>query len=174
MIDLDAVSQTNLTTFNRTIAQWTRLSGGVDERAAAAYAEGQLIGFGYAAQTILHDAYISLPGPATLRLTRPDSPQVACITHSMGVPTPPGGVSSELVYAGKGTLGDYARVAAAEKVALVDGRATPQHAVDATRAGVRGLICISGRSPHEMCCSRCGGTRRTAPPASFPACISSP
>jgi hypothetical protein len=164
VIDLDAVSQTNLTTFDQTIAQWTRLSGGVDERAAAAYAEGQLKGFGYAARTILHDAYISLPGPATLRLTRPDSQQVACITHSMGVPTPPGGVSSELVYAGKGTLDDYAGAAAAGKVALVDGRATPQHAVNATRVGVRGLICISGRYPHEMCCSPVWGnpSHRTA------------
>jgi hypothetical protein len=164
VIDLDAVSQTNLTTFDRTIAQWTRLSGSADERAAAAYAEGQLRGFGYAARILVHDAYISLPRSATLRLTRPESREVACITHSMGIPTPPEGVSSELVYAGKGTPDDYTKAAAAGKVALVDGRATPQHAVNATRAGVRGLICISGRYPHEMCCSPVWGnpSQRTA------------
>jgi hypothetical protein len=153
MIDLDAVSQTHLSTFNRTLAQWTRLSGSADERAAAAYAEGQLRGFGYVTKILMHDAYISLPGSATLRLARPESKEIACITHSMGIPTPPGGVSAELVYAGAGTPNDYASARAAGKVALVEGRATPQHAVNATRAGVRGLICISGRYPHEMCCS---------------------
>jgi aminopeptidase YwaD len=153
MIDLDAVSQTHLSTFNRTLAQWTRLSGSADERAAAAYAEGQLRGFGYETKILMHDAYISLPGSATLRLARPESKELACITHSMGIPTPPGGMSAELVYAGTGTPDDYANVGAAGKVALVEGRATPQHAVNATRAGVRGLICISGRYPHEMCCS---------------------
>ncbi|HET8999363.1 MAG TPA: M28 family peptidase, partial [bacterium] len=153
MIDLDAVSQTHLSTFNRTLAQWTRLSGSADERAAAAYAEGQLRGFGYETKILMHDAYISLPGSATLRLARPESKEIACITHSMGIPTPPAGVSAELVYAGAGAPDDYAHAGAAGKVALVEGRATPQHAVNATRAGVRGLICISGRYPHEMCCS---------------------
>ncbi len=153
MIDLDAVSQTNLSTFNRTLAQWTRLSGSADERAAAAYAEAQLKGFGYETKILIHDAYISLPGSATLRLARPESKEIACITHSMGIPTPPGGVPAELAYAGTGTPDDYAKAGAAGKMALVEGRATPQHAVNATRAGVRGLICISGRYPHEMCCS---------------------
>src|SRR6516164_7926253 len=80
MIDLDAVSQASLMTFNRTIARWTRLSGSADERAAADYVEGQLKGFGYATRIVMHDAYISLPGAATLRLTRPKAREIACIT----------------------------------------------------------------------------------------------
>jgi hypothetical protein len=153
MISLDAVSQAHLTEFNRTIAQWTRLSGTPDEREAAAYVEEQLRSFGYAAKTIVHDAFISLPGAASLRLIRPESRRVPCITHSMGIPTGAHAVSGEVVYVGKGSPQDYAKTDAAGKIALVEGRATPAHAVAATRAGVSGIICISGRYPHEMCCS---------------------
>ncbi|HKV43330.1 MAG TPA: hypothetical protein VJT32_01435 [bacterium] len=101
----------------------------------------------------MHDAYISLPGAATLRLTRPEAKDIVCITHSMGIATPPDGITAALVYAGKGSADEYARAGAAGKIALVEGRATPQHAVDATRAHARRVICISGRHAHEMCCS---------------------
>lgn len=153
MAPLNAVSQDHLTEFNRTIAKWTRLSGSRDEREAAAYVEDRLRSFGYAAQTIVHDAYISLPGSASLRLTHPESRDLPCITHSMGIPTGGRAVSAELVYAGKGTPEEYAKAGAAGKIALVEGRATPAHAVNATRAGVLGIVCISGRHAHEMCCS---------------------
>ena len=149
----DAVSQSQLTEFNRTIAKWTRLSGSRDERESAAYVEDRLRGFGYAAQTIEHDAYISLPRAASLRITAPEPRDLPCITHSMGVPTGGRAVTAELVYAGKGTAGEYAKAGAAGKMALVEGRATPAHAVNATRAGVLGIVCISGRVAHEMCCS---------------------
>jgi hypothetical protein len=168
MIDLDAVSQTSLMMFNRAIAQWTRLSGSADEREAAAYVEGQLKEFGYAARIVMHDAYISLPGAATLRLTRPKTKEIACITHSMGIPTPPEGVSSQIVYAGDGKLDDYARAGAAGKVALVEGRATPQHAVNATRAGALGVVCLSGRYAHEMCCSPVWGNPSSTTVAELP------
>ena len=67
MISLDSVSQTHLAEFNRTIARWTRLSGRPDEREAAAYVDEQLRSFGYVVQTIVHDAYISLPHAACSR-----------------------------------------------------------------------------------------------------------
>ena len=153
MTALDSVSQAQLTEFNRTIARWTRLSGSQDEREAAAYVEDRLRAFGFAAQTIVHDAYISLPRAASLRVTAPESRNLPCITHSMGVPTGGHAVAAELVYAGKGSAEEYATAGAAGKVALVEGRATPAHAVNATRAGVLGIVCISGRVAHEMCCS---------------------
>ncbi len=168
MTDLSAVSQDSLTRYNTAIAQWTRLSGSADERAAAEYVAGELRASGFATQVILHDAYISLPGAATLRLTSPKAQDLFCITHSMGIPTPPGGVTAELVYAAKGTLSDYAAAGAAGKVALVEGRATPQHAVNATRAGAVGIICISGRHAHEMCCSPVWGNPSATTIAEMP------
>jgi len=153
MVELGAVSAENLTRFNTAIAQWTRLSGSEDERRAAEYVDEQLKGFGYDSRIVMHDAYISLPGAASLRITSPKAQELFCITHSMGISTPPGGVTGELVYAGKGSLADYEAANARGRVALVEGRATPQHAVNATRAGALGVICISGRHAHEMCCS---------------------
>src|SRR5438105_3580699 len=136
MIDLEPDSGTRLMEVTRTLAQWTRLSGTAEERAAAGYVAARMRDHGFTVSTLEHDAYISLPGPAGLTITRPQPRDVPCITHSMGVPTGPAGVTAELVYAGKGALDDFAAAAATGKFALVDGRATPQRAVDATRAGV--------------------------------------
>jgi hypothetical protein len=168
MISPDSVSQAQLVEFNRTIARWTRLSGTSDEREAAAYVEERLRGFGYTATTLVHDAYISLPRAASLAVLRPEARELPCITHSMGIPTGPKGITADVVYAGKGTPEDYARAGAAAKVALVEGRATPAHAVAATRAGATGIICISGRYPHEMCCSPIWGNPSDATKDALP------
>jgi hypothetical protein len=153
VIDLREVSVERLVEFNRAIARETRLSGSPEEHRAAGYVAGQLKAMGCRAKILEHDAYISLPGVASLRVTTPEPRDIPCITHSMGIATAPEGVAAELVYAGQGQPDDYARAGAAGKFALVEGRATPGHAVHATRAGVRGLVCISGRYAHEMCVS---------------------
>ena len=158
MIDLETVSQERLMTSTRAIARWTRLSGTPDERSAAEYVADELRTIGCDVRVLSHEAYISLPGPAALRVTAPETRDIPCITHSMGVSTTPDGVSATLVYAGKGEPEDLARAVVAGSFALVDGRATPQRALDATRAGARGLVCISGRIAHEMCCSPVWGS----------------
>lgn len=172
MLDVNAVSQSNLVEYNRQIARWTRLSGSVEERNAAEYAEEQLRAFGYRTRTIVHDAYISLPGAAALRVTHPAPREVFCITHSMGQSTGAGGVAGDLVDVGKGRPEDYARAGlpaprqtgspargngstagAAGKIALVDDLATPEQAVIGSGVGVAGLVFVSGRHAHEMCVS---------------------
>ena len=158
MPQLNDVSKSHLVEYNREIARWTRLSGSEEERRAAAYAEAQLRGFGYEARTVMHDAYISLPGPATLRITRPEARDVFCITHSMGRSTDSGGVTADLAYVGQGRPEDYRRAGAAGRVALVDDLATPEQAVAGTRFGVAGLVFISGRHAHEMCVSPVWGS----------------
>ena len=167
MIDLKAVSQSRLTTFNRTIAQWTRLSGTPDECAAAEYVAAQLRRFGFATQIVTHDAYISLPGKAELSITSPEARTLPVITHSMGTPTGPGGLARPLVFAGKGSVPELTR-AGAGAFALVDGRATPQVAVNATEAGVAGVVCYAGRFPHEMCCSPVWGSPSASTVARLP------
>jgi hypothetical protein len=158
VIDLGEISSERLIAWTRALARWTRLSGSAEEREAAAYVAGELRTLGYMVTVLSHDAYISLPGPATLRLTRPTDRAIPCITHSMGLPTGPTGIAGELVYAAKGSPEDHARAGTAGRFALVEGRATPELAVSATRAGVTGLVCISGRLAHEMCCSPVWGS----------------
>jgi Peptidase family M28/PA domain len=153
-LDVDtAVSEANLMEDTRRIAAWTRLSGSEEERSAAAYAEERLRAAGYRTRILVHDAYISLPGPAALRVTHPAPREVFCITHSMGRPTGPDGAAGDLVDVGKGRPEDYAHAEAAGKIALVDDLATPEQAVAGSRAGVAGLIFVSGRHAHEMCIS---------------------
>lgn len=148
-----AVSQTNLVEYNREIARWTRLSCNEDEFRAGEYAESQLRSFGYRTQLVVHDAYISLPGPAALQVTLPAAREVFCITHSMARSTGSEGVAADLVDVGKGRPEDYARARAAGKIALVDDLATPEQAVLGSQVGVAGLIFVSGRHAHEMCIS---------------------
>ncbi|HYB44100.1 MAG TPA: hypothetical protein VEL75_20145, partial [Candidatus Methylomirabilis sp.] len=149
MIDLAEISPDALMADTRALARWTRLSGSAEEREAAEYVAGRLRAHGYSVRILTHDAYISLPGEAGLGVLGPVERDIACITHSMGMATPPGGVTAELVHAGAGGPDDLARAGAAGKFALIEGRATPQRALDATRAGVAGLVFISGRIPHE-------------------------
>lgn len=168
MIDLGEISQDRLMGWTRAIARWTRLSGTEEERASAEYVAGELRALGYDVRTTRHDAYISLPGPASLRVTGLPERAIPCITHSMGLSTPPQGFTIELVHAGQGRPEDHERAGTAGRFALVDGRATPQLAVDATRAGVAGLVCISGRLPHEMCCSPVWGSPGESTVAALP------
>jgi hypothetical protein len=158
VIDLREISRDRLMEWTRAIARWTRLSGTAEERAAAEYAAGELRALGYTTRILTHPAYISLPGRAALRVTHPEQREVQCITHSMGLPTRAGGEAVELVHVGRGRVQDHIRAGAVGKFGLVDGRATPQRALDATRAGARGVVCISGRLPHEMCCSPVWGS----------------
>jgi hypothetical protein len=155
-----AVSASHLAEHTRRIAGWTRLSGSEEERSAADYAEQQLRAAGYRTRVLVHDAYISLPGPAALRVTHPAPRELFCITHSMARSTGPSGVAGDLVDVGKGRPEDYARAGqtsqhgrVAGTVALVDDLATPEQAVAGSRLGVAGLIFVSGRHAHEMCIS---------------------
>jgi len=167
VIDLETVSQSKLTTFNRTIARWTRLSGSAGERSAAEYVATQLLRCGFETQILMHDAFISLPGRAELRITSPETRVLAAITHSMGISTEPAGLAGELAFAGRGTVEELERVGPGA-FALIDGRATPQVAVNATTAGVAGLVCYAGRAPHEMCCSPVWGSPSAATLGALP------
>lgn len=152
MIDLELVSRERLMAFNEAIAQWERLSGTPAELESARYIEAQLAAMGFASRILMHDAYISLPGRASLEIESPSRQSLECITHSMAIPTGPDGVTSELIFLGKGaSAAEWA--AARGKVALLEGRATPDYARTATAAGLLGIVCISGRHAHEMCCS---------------------
>lgn len=152
MIDLERVSRAKLTEFNQTIAGWERLSGTPEELEAARYIEAELAAMGWASRILMHDAYISLPGKASLEVVSPTARSFEVITHSMAIPTGPDGVTSELIYLRKGaSAAEWA--SARGKVGLVEGRATPDYARTATAAGLLGIVCISGRHAHEMCCS---------------------
>jgi hypothetical protein len=140
------------------IVRWTRLAGSAEELEAARYVESRLRAAGAAAQIVLHDAYVSLPGPARLSVAGPGGGDIPCITHSMGVSTPPGGMTAELVYAGGGDPAALTAAGAAGRCVLIGAGVTPERALAATRAGAAGAIFTSGRVVQEMCCSPVWGS----------------
>src|SRR5438093_11919038 len=84
---VDSVSTDRLMEDTREIARWVRLSGSPEERRAFAYIERRLREAGMRTQLLEHDALISLPQSAALRLSDPDPEEIQCITHSFNVST---------------------------------------------------------------------------------------
>src|SRR5438132_11893817 len=91
----ESVSTDRLMEDTREIARWVRLSGSPEERRAFAYIERRLRDAGLRTQLLEHDALISLPVSAALRMIEPDADDIPCITHSFAVSTPPGGFTAE-------------------------------------------------------------------------------
>jgi hypothetical protein len=142
------------------IARWQKLSGTAEERTALAFIEGRMRDYGYRTETILHDAYISLPGAAEVLV---DGRSLTAITHSFGKPSPSGGLSDVPFYLGHGTPADFAGRDVTGRILLLEGMATPATAQRATRAGAAGLLHVSHHQHrHEMCISPVWGSPGTS------------
>ena len=133
-----------------TLAQWVKLSGTEEEAVSLRHYSGRnskRIGFRTA--LLHHDAYISLPGAATVTV---DNAAVACITHSFSRATD--GLTAPVVYVGAGDETDFAGRDVSGRIVLVDGIATPPVSRRATLAGAAGQLHISPHEHlHEMCIS---------------------
>ena len=80
----------------RSIARWVRLSGEPDELASFEWVKARLEEYGFETELTHHRAYISLPGPAVLRVAGHDR-EVTGISHAFATSTPTGGLSGRLV-----------------------------------------------------------------------------
>jgi hypothetical protein len=153
---LDQIDRDRLMTHTSTIAQWERLSGTAPEREAFDYIERTLKELGFTIERFDPVCLVSLPGPASI--TANGAEITPCITHAFSTSTPSGGVGAELVYAGRGTDGDYDDLDFAGKIVLVDGLATPNQVQPAERAGAIAVIHNSGAQLHEMIISPVWGS----------------
>jgi hypothetical protein len=138
------------------LARWVRLSGTPEELEAFRYAQQQLRLAGCRTRLLLHDAYISLPGPASLELTGLDRSggRVPCVTHSFAAATSPDGLEAPAVYAP--TAADTRAVG---RIAVLEGLASPAQVQAGAAAGAVGLIFLN-RDPrvHEMIVSPVWGS----------------
>ncbi len=148
----------NLTTHNAEIAKGVRLSGSAAEAEAFAYLAAQCRAYGMDVRQYAVDAYVSLPGAASLAVIAPDAQTLPCITHSFGLATGAAGLNAPLVYVGAGKTDDYARADVRGKIALVDGLGSPPNAFAADRAGAVGMVCVNPEGLHEMIISPVWGT----------------
>src|SRR5260221_9024891 len=83
----------------------TKYSGSPEELESLKYVEAEMAASGFATKLILHDAYISLPGAASVRA---GGEGFGCITHSFSRSSPKAGVSAPLVYVGAGDEAGFA------------------------------------------------------------------
>lgn len=155
----DAVSLDNLTRHNAAIAGGVRLSGSADEAEAFVYIAAQCRSYGMTVEQYAIDAYVSLPGAASLKVVAPEAHALTCITHSFSLATGPEGLTAPLVYVGKGTdPADYAGKGVRGAIVMTDGLAMPAVAHAAYRAGAAGMVCVNPEGLHEMIISPVWGT----------------
>jgi hypothetical protein len=142
---LNSIDKEELVRFNEIMAKEVRLSGSPEELRAFEYAQALLNEFGYQTELLFNEAYISLPGQASLRVGEHD---YSCITHSMG--TSVQGLDANIVYVKGGKSEDLAADVLEGSVLLVDGLAVPAVVKNATEAGAKSIIFINTAYTHEM------------------------
>ena len=147
------VSKNHLMTLLERIASEVRLSGSAEERRAFEYVQSELESYGIETKLTFDEAFISLPGKATLAIGQQTFP---CITHSMSASTGSGGLDAELVYVKDTSLLSTANVK--DKIVLLEGIANPSVVNAAEEAGVGGAIFINGPITHEMIVSTVWGS----------------
>ena len=147
-------------------ARRIKLSGTAEEYESFRYLRAVLDGYGYRTELLRHEAYISLPGRARILI---GNEQPDCITHSFSRPSPQGGLSAPVVYAGAGRAEDFAAIDARGRIVLLEGIANPGASLRAARAGAVGQVHISPHEHlHEMCISPVWGSPSEATRAELP------
>lgn len=153
---LEAVDAGLLMAHVREFAKRVKLSGTPAELESFGYLEARMREYGFRTTLIEHDAYISLPGKAELKV---DGQSLVCITHSMSAPTPKQGLHGKLVFVGEGEESDIVGKDVSGKILLVDGIATEEVADRASRAGALAHIHVSPTEHlYEMCISPVWGS----------------
>jgi hypothetical protein len=143
------------------LSQWVRLSGSPEEMQAFRYVQRQLKAAGVKTTLLVHDAFISLPGPAALHITpagRMATP-LRCVTHSFSAATAPDGFEADATYLADATAQDLAPAAVSGKIAVVDGLANPARVHAGEAAGAVGMVFLNrDRLVHEMIVSTVWGS----------------
>ena len=148
-------------------AKRVNLSGTAEEAESFAYLERCMAEYGFRTSLIRHEAFISLPGAASLSV---DGVAIECITHSMARPTMPDGLTAEIVDVGDGAEARFRNLDVRGKILLVDGIATPAIAARALTLGAAGSIHVSPTEHrYEMCISPVWGSPSAETAAQMPA-----
>lgn len=156
VIEREIISQIDanqLMDYTKEIAKEVRLSGSEEELRAFKYAQKILESFGLETELSFHEAYISLPGKASLKVEDIDLP---CITHSMAPSTNEGGLLGEAVYIGD--FSDEKLSLCCGKISVIEGIASPVVLQKLWQAGAHGAIFINGPYTHEMIVSTVWGS----------------
>lgn len=138
----------------RWFSEVRRDTGGPGEDAAAEYIVAELRREGVDVRVHEFDAFLSYPRAARIEATEGERLDVHCVTHSFARSTPEGGLVGELSYL---ETQDFS--GSAGKIVLLDGLCTPITVLEASRAGVAGLVFVNqGEVVHNMIATTIWGT----------------
>jgi hypothetical protein len=135
------------------LASWVRLSGSPAELEAFEYLREVLEGAGLPTELIFHDAYISLPGRASVVCGGDSYP---AITHSFSAATPRDGVEAPVEDLGRSASPGPGSTEG--KIALQDGLAMAGQVRITETAGAAGQIYVNGDLTYEMIVSSVWGS----------------
>lgn len=153
----------------REFALREKYSGTPEELESFRYLQAQMESFGYRTRLLSHEAYISIPGLASVLV---DDAPLKAITQSFSRSSPLDGLTGELVDLGDGTPADFAGKDLRGKIVLIEGIASPAVATRASEAGAAGQLHISPQSHlHEMCISPVWGNPGVTTLADLPTTV---
>jgi hypothetical protein len=131
-----------------------RISGCQDERTAAAYFQRTMEDYGLAAQTDVFDGYNSFPGTGQFRLLEPEERAIKSQFYAHIASTPPGGITTDLVYVGSGAEEEYNGLDVRGKTVLAELSSAPSRPDKARIAADHGAAAIVvmnwGLPEHEV------------------------
>lgn len=131
-----------------------RISGSQDERTAAAYFQRTMEGYGLTAQTDVFEGYNSFPGTGYLKLVEPEEKAIDSQIYAHIASTPPGGITTELVYVGSGAVEEYSRLDVQGKTVLAElsyAPPRPEKARIAADHGAAAIVIVNwGLPEHEV------------------------
>jgi len=139
---VDSVSAANVREYVEYVCERipSRLAGSENGRRIAEYNAERLRAVGVSADVQELTALVSFPRPCTLRMLAPEAMSFNAYTSGHSLPTPPGGVSAELVYVGSGGALDYSASDVIGKIVLCEMSYSPARMEKQRIAGLRGAI----------------------------------
>jgi Zn-dependent M28 family amino/carboxypeptidase len=150
---------------------YDRTSGRAGEKRAAGVLEEKLRAYGVGSVRHEMSAYLSWPGKAAVEAMGPESFPLRAITHAFAAPTPPEGITAEVVFLPRTREDDQTPIEpdVHGRIVVAEGLVSPESAWRAQRAGAAGLVHVNDTDVlHEMITTTIWGTPTSESAARIP------
>ena len=129
------------------LCQWERYTGTEGENAAVAYIERQMTALGIPVTVHEYDAYISIPGPASLDILGEGGQRIPGITAVFGASTGEAGVTGDAVHVGEAEGPGEASIAG--RIVVAERMMSPARFFAFERAGAIAQVYVNKGVAHE-------------------------
>lgn len=129
------------------LCQWERYTGTAGEDAAVAYIEREMSALGIPVTVHEFDAYISIPGPASLEILGEDGQRIPAITAVFGASTGEAGVTGDAVHVGEAEGPGEGSIAG--RIVVAERMMSPSRFFSFERAGAIAQVYVNLGVAHE-------------------------